>query len=288
MVSFPGIAACRRVKSRSKMADSSDGRDKLKKAHLPGPMTLDSLVESEQMAGNTSLVEESDANILGGILEMEGTEADFKDDASIMKALAECGENIEGEDPDYETENDEEEDEEDGDEDEEDEDNESESKDEDSEEEDEEEEEEGPGNSNEDGMDFGEMPDFSSMMEAEGSSLLEEAVATDLEITPVQESEFADKDADDLIKVKTEPGTSGEKAVSPKKTSRKRKRKSDGKEKSDTKKATKGKKRKKKMKSEESSKADSSKLKPSERRRNIRYARFTYMFHLLIADSFFA
>lgn len=251
------------------MADCSDG-GQLDAGMLPNHLSLNSLLDPEQAKEEESSAEETGASILGDILEMEGTEA-AEEDASLMEALAECEEKDEEEDENYETEDDEGDDEEeDSDEEEEEEEAEEEEEEESQESEEEQEEEFDLNRGADESIEFGEMPDFSSMMEADGSSLLEGTVTSDVGLKALQDSELMETDTSE---VKLEPGTSGEKGGSGKKASKKRKRKMTGKDKDKkpTKKSKKEKRKKKKSKKvDDDSKVDSSTLKPSERRRNIR------------------
>ena len=260
-----------------KMADCSDGGGQLDAGMLPNHLSLNSLLDPGQVKEEVEEAEETGASILGDILEMEGTEAG-EEDASLMEALAECeGKEEEGEEEDesYETEEDEGDDEDSDDEEEGEEESESEESEAEEEEEaaEEEEEEFDLSRAADESIEFGEMPDFSSMMEADGSSLLEGAVSSDVGLKALQDSELMETDA---VEVKLEPGTSGEKGGSKKKPSKKRKRKATGKDK-DKKTAKKSKKEKrKKKKGKKDSKVDSSTLKPSERRRNIRWVKFNF------------
>ncbi|XP_076468714.1 uncharacterized protein LOC143299416 [Babylonia areolata] len=250
------------------MADCSDGGSQVDSAVLPDHLNLDSLMASDQMKEDDEEGEipgeETGASLLGDILEMEGTEADLKEeDASLMEALAEC-EGKDDDDADYGSGDEEGDDEEEDSDDEDDGDDDAEDSDEDSEEGGEEFDQ---NKGAEESIDFGEMPDFSSMMEADGSSL-EGAVAGDIGLKALQESELMDADSNP---VKQEPESSSEKGGSAKKTSRKRKKKMlKEKGKRLTKRLKREKRKKKKAKKDDESKVDPSTLKASERRRNIR------------------
>lgn len=277
------------------MADSSDGGGgRGGTAVLTNHLTLadnflgvDNTSEKESAGGSRG------SGIFRDILQVEPADQDLKDeDSSFMEALAECEEKAEDnidDDAEYMSGDEEEEEEED-------EEGEGEEEEDDGEEENEDDDEQDGDSSSaeasdnndfnvekasvmdtEDPIDFGtcEMPDFSVMMEADGSSLLEGAVTSEMGIKGMQEADFAAVDdsveGNEALRAagKTVMGKSREDAEKKKK---KRKRKPVDKDKKGAKKPKKERKSKKKggKSKKEKSNVDSSHLKASERRRNIR------------------